>query len=107
MDAIEAVVELAKERDELADELETYESWFESLVGKHVILATGSRKHRRFVECVVNDFVEGEGWELESLEEDGEVHIVTFEDFVKGKVYVRDEKASKKKVTFDLDEDAE
>ena len=29
MEAIEAVVDLAKERDELASDIETYETWFE------------------------------------------------------------------------------
>lgn len=101
MEAIEAVLELAKERDELNHELETYESWFESLVGKHVILTTGHKKHKRFIECVVTEFVEGEGWELESLEEDNEVFVVTFEDFVEGKVYVREDRD--KKVTFKED----
>ena len=98
MEALEAVLDLAKERDELAHELETYESWFESLVGKHVSLTEGRKKHKRFIECIVTEFVEGEGWELESMEEDNEVFVVTFEDFVEGKVYVREERA--KKVTF-------
>ena len=98
MEALEAVLDLAKERDELAHELETYESWFEALVGKHVILTEGRKKHKRFIECVVTEFVEGEGWELESLEDDNEVFVVTFEDFVEGKVFVREER--EKKVSF-------
>ena len=39
MEAIEAVLELAKERDQIADELETYEEWFEELVGRKVTLS--------------------------------------------------------------------
>jgi len=92
MEAIEAVLELAKERDQIADELETYEDWFESLVGRKVTLSLKSKgKHVRFVECVVTEFVEGEGWELSSQEEgaaDEEVFMVTLEDIFKGKVQI-------------------
>jgi hypothetical protein len=95
MEAIEAVLALAKERDELIEELETYEDWFESLVGKHVVLSVKSKKKTRFVECIVAEFVEGEGWELHSTEDgDDEVFMVTFEDFVAGKVFVRDPKVN-------------
>ena len=92
MEAIEAVLELAKERDQIADELETYEDWFESLVGRKVTLSLKSKgKHVRFVECVVTEFVEGEGWELSSQEEgaaDEEVFMVTLEDIFKCKVQI-------------------
>ena len=92
MEAIEAVLELAKERDQIADELETYEDWFESLVGRKVTLSLKSKgKHVRFVECVVTEFVEGEGWELSSQEEgaaDEEVFMITLEDIFKGKVSI-------------------
>jgi hypothetical protein len=90
MEAIEAVLELAKERDQIADELETYEDWFESLVGRKVSLSLKTKgKHIRFVECVVTEFVEGEGWELTSCEgEDEEVFMVTLEDIFKGKVTI-------------------
>lgn len=89
MEAIEAVLELAKERDSIAEELETYEDWFESLVGKHVTLSVKSKKTTRFVDCLVTEFVDGEGWELQSEEEnDDTVYVITFEDFVKGRVQV-------------------
>ena len=95
MEAIEAVLELAKERDQIADELETYEDWFESLVGRKVTLSLKSKgkqnKSVRFVECVVTEFVEGEGWELSSQEEgaaDEEVFMITLEDIFKGKVSI-------------------
>jgi len=95
MEAIEAVLELAKERDQIADELETYEDWFESLVGRKVTLSLKTKgKHVRFVECVVTEFVEGEGWELSSQEEgaaDEEVFMVTLEDIFKGKVSIHQE----------------
>lgn len=85
MEAIEAVLELAKERDQLADELETYEEWFEELVGRTVTLTLKSKKHTRFVECVVSEFIEGEGWELHGTEDD-EVFMVTLADVFNGKV---------------------
>ncbi len=87
MDAIEAVVELAKERDELADELETYENWFESLVGREVTMSVKSKKKTRFVDCVVTEFTPGEGWVLQEADND-EVHVVTFEDFVSGRLWL-------------------
>ena len=96
MEAIEAVLELAKERDEIASELETYEEWFESLVGKEVTLALKSKKRNtRFIECVVAEFNPGEGWILQS-DEGEDTHVVTFEDFVEGRVWVKTEK----RVTF-------
>jgi hypothetical protein len=85
MDAIEAVLDLAKDRDELANELETYESWFETLIGRKVTLNLNLKKNKtRFVECVVTDFTPGEGWELTN--EDDEVFMVTFEDLFSGKI---------------------
>ena len=95
MEAIEAVLELAKERDEIASELETYEDWFESLVGKEVTLTLKSKKRTRFLDCIVAEFTPGEGWILQS--EDGDdTHVATFEDFVEGRVSVK----TTKHVTF-------
>jgi hypothetical protein len=88
MEAIEAVLELAKERDQLADELETYEEWFEELVGRSVTLTVKSKKHTRFVDCVVSEFIEGEGWELTGG--DDEVFMVTLADVFNGKVQFRE-----------------
>ena len=85
MDAIEAVLELAKERDELATTVETYDDMLEMLVGKSVILTVGRKNHKLFVECTVTDFHGSEGWELTSTDDD-EVYVITFEDFVTGKV---------------------
>jgi hypothetical protein len=86
MDAIEAVLELAKERDELASIVESYEEMLESLVGKKVLLTAGRKGHKRFIECTVTDFHGTDGWELVSTEDDEEVHMITFEDFVTGRV---------------------
>jgi hypothetical protein len=53
----------------------------------------------------VTEFTQGEGWVLQSIDGDNEddVHVVTFEDFVRGRLYIQDKKPSKR-VTFDLDE---
>jgi hypothetical protein len=92
MEAIEAVLELAKERDELVNDLETYENWFESLVGKRVTLTVPHKKKvTRFVECTVTDFNHGEGWELTSTDSDDEVFMVTFDDFIHGHITVHKE----------------
>jgi hypothetical protein len=84
MDAIEAVIDLVKERDELVNIIENYEDALESLVGKTVILTVGRKNHRRFVECTVTGFNGTDGWELTSS--DDEVYTVTFADFVSGKI---------------------
>ena len=89
MDAIEAVLDLAKERDELANELEVYESWFESLVGRKATVHLKSKKTTRFVEGKVSEFAEGEGWELVS-DEDDQVYMFTFEDLFNGKVVIHE-----------------
>jgi len=99
MQAIQAVLDLVKERDEIAEELETYETWFESLVGENVVLSVGSKRRTRFVDCVVTEFTPGEGWVLQGVDED-DVHVVTFEDFVRGRLYIQDK--PKKTVTFDI-----
>jgi hypothetical protein len=85
MEAIEAVLNLTKERDELASTIETYEDMLASLVGETVIITLGRKSHKRFVECTVTEFHGADGWELTSTE-DSEVYIITFDDFVKGKV---------------------
>ena len=87
MEAIEAVLDLVKERDEIASDLETYESWFESLVGRNVTLALKRKSKTRFVECTVTEFTQGEGWELKSDETD-EVYMATFEDFAEGRIWL-------------------
>lgn len=85
MEAIEAVLELAKERDELANEVETYESWFESLVNRKVTMSIKQKKTTRFVDCVVTEFTPGEGWEMTSVDDD-EIFMVRFEDLMSNKV---------------------
>jgi hypothetical protein len=99
MEAIEAVLELAKERDEFAADIEVYESWFESLIGKDVTLTVKNKKKTSFVECTVTEFNSGEGWELTSRDSD-EVYMCTFDDFAEGRVWIHKQDAVKK-VTFE------
>jgi len=86
MEAIEAVIELVKERDDLVHVVESYEDSLEALVGKTVTLTLGRKNHKRFIECTVTDFHGTDGWELTSS--DDEVHMVTFLDIVSGKVQI-------------------
>jgi hypothetical protein len=85
MEAIEAVLELAKERDELANEVETYEAWFESLVNRRVTMSIKHKKTTRFVECIVTEFTPNEGWELTSVDDD-EIYMVTFDEMMSNKI---------------------
>lgn len=87
MDAIKAVVDVVEAHDALADTVETYESWFESLVGKTVTLAQESKKKTRFITTEIEEFAEGEGWLARDVESD-EVFEVTFDDFVEGRAWV-------------------
>lgn len=103
MQAVQAVLDLLKERDELTEELETYESWFESLVGETVVLSVKNRKKTHFIDCVVTEFTQGEGWVLQGIDDD-EIHVVTFEDFVRGRLYIQDKP---KRVTFKLDDEVD
>ena len=85
MEAIEAVVALTKERDEILEDLETYESWFEELVGHTGTLSVKSKKKTKFVDVTITEFNEGEGWTATDAESD-EVYVVTFEDIVHGRI---------------------
>jgi hypothetical protein len=87
MEAIEAVVALVKERDELTETLDEYEDWFEELVGKHVSIQLPSKKHKtKFVNAVITEFIPGEGWEARADDTD-DVYEIKFIDFVKGEVW--------------------
>lgn len=103
MNAIEAVVEVVKANEELSDTLDTYESWFESLVGKTLIISHVDKKKTRFVTAEVEEFTEGEGWMARDVETD-DVFEVTFEDLAEGRAWVERiatvPKREKRQVTF-------
>lgn len=88
MEAIESVVALVKERDELAETVEEYEEWFEALVGKRVSLQLPSKKSKvkAYVEVTVTEFIPGEGWEAH--DENDNVYELDFMDFVKGEAWL-------------------
>jgi hypothetical protein len=104
MEAIEAVVEVVKANEELTATLDAYETWFESLVGKTLIITQVDKKKTRFITAEVEEFEEGEGWLARDVETD-DVFEVTFEDFVEGRVWVEriaaPPKREKRQVTFE------
>ena len=111
MNAIEAVVEVVKANEEMSDTLDHYESWFESLVGKTLIIEQKNKNKTRFVTAEVEEFAEGEGWLARDVETD-DVFEVTFEDLVEGRAWVeRIAKVPKRPrretrhVTFDVEEE--
>ena len=103
MEAIEAVVEVVKANEELTATLDSYESWFESLVGKTLIITQVDKKKTRFITAEVEEFEEGEGWLARDVETD-DVFEVTFGDLVEGRAWVeriaRAPKRDKRHVTF-------
>ena len=112
MNAIEAVVEVVKANEELTETLDTYESWFESLVGKTMIIVQRDKNKTRFVTAEVEEFEEGEGWLARDVETD-DVFEVTFEDLVEVRAWVeriptapkREPRRKQRHVTFDVDQE--
>ena len=89
MEAIEAVLELAKERDEIANDLDLYDEWFESLVGRDATVTVKTKKKTRFIDCTVTAFVRGEGWEFTD-ESGDEVFTASFADLFDGSVIIHE-----------------
>ena len=95
MDAIQAVVDLARENEALEEKLSKYEDWCEDLVGTTVTLRVGSKKSKtRFVDCVVQEYDADEyTWTLladeKTTDNDPEIFEVTFEDFIKGNLHIK------------------
>ena len=87
MNAIEAVVEVVKANEELMQTVDTYDEWFESLVGKTVTITRQSKNSTRFVMAEVEEFEPGEGWLARDVETD-DVFELTFHDLVSGRVWV-------------------
>lgn len=87
MDAIESVIELVKDRDDLSRQVDGYESWFDSLIGKLVTVIVRHKKKTHYVSAVVEEFTPGEGWMARGIEDD-ECLAITFDDFVAGDVWV-------------------
>lgn len=108
MNAIEAVVDVVKQNEEMTDALDTYDSWFESLIGKTLIIEQKSKNKIRFVTAEVEEFESGEGWLARDVETD-DVFEVTFEDLAEGRAWVervpKRDKRVKRNVTFADDEE--
>ena len=62
MDALEAVIDLVKQNEELAHTVDAYEEWFESLVGRAVTISRTHKKKTEFITGEVEEFEPGEGW---------------------------------------------
>lgn len=97
MDAIQAVLDLAKTKAALEEQLDQYEEWFESLVGKTVTYAVKAKKGKTtYIDCHVEEWDEENGvWTLVSLEgkdgEEAETFDATFEDFSEGRLWITQE----------------
>lgn len=90
MEAIQEVIDLVHENEDLSETIQVYEGWFHKIVGKSVIYEkkTRSKKHTNYLECKVTRFMYTRGWDLLCSETD-EVYRVGFMDFVHGRVYLK------------------
>lgn len=86
MDAIESIINLSRERDEVINELCAYEAWFESLVGKEVTITSKRKNHTHYFTYTVTKFIEGKGWEI--VNDDDNTRVITFYDLVSGKINI-------------------
>jgi hypothetical protein len=91
MDAIQAVVELARENEELQEEVKSYEDMMEKLVGAYVSYCHETKK-KKYYDCTVDSFDPDTcTWHLvvDEKEENGpETFDVTFDDFVSGRLWI-------------------
>lgn len=93
MDAIQAVVELARENEELQEEVKSYEDMFEKLVGTYVSYCHETKK-KRYYDCTVESFDPDTcTWHLvvddeEREETDPDSFDATFDDFVSGRLWI-------------------
>jgi hypothetical protein len=97
MDAIQAVVDLARENEAYEEKLCKYEDWCDDLIGSYATLRVSGKKSKtRFVECVVQEYDSDEfTWTLladDNTTNDPEIFEVTFEDFIKGNLHINFEK---------------
>ena len=87
MDALEAVLDLVKQNEELAQTLDTYEDWFESLVGRTVTIKRRHKNKTTFVAGEVEEFEPGDGWIVRCIEDD-EILTMTLEDLLEGGAWI-------------------
>jgi hypothetical protein len=87
MDALEAVIDLVKQNEELAHTVDMYEEWFEGLVGRAVTITRTHKKKTEFITGEVEEFEPGEGWIVRCIEND-EVMTLTFDDIMDGRAWI-------------------
>jgi hypothetical protein len=91
MDALQAVLALARENEDLKHQVSEYEEFMEKLVGASVTYTVKEGKKTKYHQCTVDSW-NGDCWEL--IEEDPEdpddpeVFEVTMDDFVEGRLWI-------------------
>lgn len=92
MDAIQAVIDLARENEELRTKSEKFDKIFEDMVGSHVTFRVKHTRKHKFYNCVVDSFT-GEGWELiqETDDERPLGFYATINDLVTGNMWVTED----------------
>ena len=91
MEAVQAVVDLARENEELQEEVKSYEDMMEKFVGAYVSFCHETKK-KKYYDCTVESFDPDTcTWHLvvdEPEENSPDSFDATFDDFVSGKVQV-------------------
>lgn len=91
MDALQAVLDLAREKNELRHQLTDYEGFMEKLVGASVTYTVKEGKKTKYHQCTVDSW-NGDCWELIEDDpedpDDPEVFEVTMDDFVEGRLWI-------------------
>jgi hypothetical protein len=86
MDAIESVVSLVRENNELREQVESFESSVEQFVGKTVTLRINEGRKIKFYTCIIDQW-NGEEWELSELDSDDPKNFTaTLEDLIEGRL---------------------
>jgi len=84
LDVIQAVIDLGRERDELHEVLDKYESWFEEIVGSNITLTIKNKRSTFYVSHRITQFLGEDGWEIMSNDDDETVRHISINDFFTG-----------------------
>lgn len=87
MDAVESVVALARENEELSETIDEYDAQFESLIGTRVSITVRAKNRVLYKEATVTEYTPGQGWEAQG-DHDNSVYEFDFSDFVQGNIWV-------------------
>jgi len=92
MDAVQAVVDLVRETNDLRQKVEKFNKVFEDLVGSRVTFRVKHTRKYKFYDCIVDNFT-GEGWEL-IQDTDNERPLgfyATLSDIINGNLWVTED----------------